>query len=274
MPTMRCNLVCEYCHFRVEQDAKSYDWDGYEKTHHIEKEVPAEDMTKFLDRFDNLHLEFSGGEPQIYKGFREVIANMKAGSRWAVTSNTLVNPAGIDFSKCFGWTASYHAGGNREKFDEHIFWLRDNYDKISISVVVPFSMVDETLVKAITMQKRYKVRINLLRELNPGIVWTGTKEWDMVKAMHGGQYNVVEEDIPESYTFTKGWVCEGGSEYITVMPDGNVYRCYSDAMDGEPIGTIWDFTPETEPKRCTRSCYGCALDHKAHITRINLDGGE
>ena len=265
---MRCNLECSYCHFRVDQHAKEYSWTGYGKDHEVKKEVPTEDMIAFLNTQDAPYLEFTGGEPTLYKGFREIIANLDIKARWSITSNTLISPAGIDFSKCGFWTASYHEGGDREKFKENVKWLRDKMGRVAISLVVPFDAVDKTLTRAISMRKEFGVRINLLRELNPGVSWTGTNEWEAVLSMNGNGYNVVVDDIPESYTFSNGWVCHGGEDYICVMPDGNVYRCYSDAMDGDPIGTIWNFKPKAEVFDCHRDCYGCALDHKAHITKL------
>lgn len=272
-PTMRCNLTCEYCHFRVDQHKKSYDWEGYGKTHKIEKEVEWQDLAAFLKNIGPAHLELSGGEPMLYHGFKDFVANIPEGSQWAITSNTLVDPRGIDLSKCIFWTASYHDGGNREKFIENVRWLKEAFGLVAISFVVPFAQAMSRIVLAAQYHERLpNVQINLLRELNPGVDWAGTKEWALLYQMKRFGFNVVEDDIPESYHFDKGWLCHGGESYLAVMPDGKVYRCYSEAMDGEPVGTIWDYEPATEPVECWRECYGCALDHKSRIAK--LIGGE
>jgi MoaA/NifB/PqqE/SkfB family radical SAM enzyme len=267
-PTMRCNLKCSYCHFRVDQHKTSYEWEGYGKAHKVSGEVKWTDLVAFLKKVGPAHIEFSGGEPTLYRGFKELVANIPHGSRWAITSNTLIDPKGTDLSKCMFWTASYHAGGNREKFIENVKWLRDNYGRVAVSFVVPFADVDKTLIKALEYRSDLGVQVNLLRELNPGISWTDTEEWKKLEAMKHFGFNVVEDDIPESYEFSGGWLCHGGESYVAVMPCGNVYRCYSEAMDGEPIGTIWDFEPDSEPYECHRDCYGCAADHKARIAKL------
>lgn len=268
MPTMRCNLTCDYCHFRVDQAAKSYHWTGYGKDHEVPQEVDPADLIKFVNKIGAAHYEFTGGEPLLYKGFKDLILNLPAGSTWAITSNTLIDPAGIDMSKCKFWTASYHAGGDRDKFKEHIRYLRDTFGRVAVSFVVPFDDVRETLTKAVMMRAELQVQTNLLRELNPGVSWTDTDEWSMLIGMRAMGFNVVEDDIPEAYVFDKGWLCHGGEDYICVMPEGNVYRCYSEAMDGKPIGTVTDFELAKEPYDCYRECYGCAFDHKSRIAKL------
>lgn len=270
-PTMRCNLECSYCHFRAEQSLKQYHWQGYGKDHFVESEVDPKDVIKFLDKLGPSHIEFSGGEPTLHKGFREIVANVNADSRWAITSNTLIDPAGIDFSKCLMWTASWHAGGDREKFKKHIKWLRQKMGRVSISFVVPFDKVEETIIKAIGIRAELNVSVNLLRELNEGIDWRKTKEWETLISMKGNGFNVVEEDIPPAWSFSKNWLCNGGGNYLSIMPDGAVFRCYSEAMDGSPIGTIYEFEPNTETYECRRECYGCALDHHSRIMRLSKD---
>jgi MoaA/NifB/PqqE/SkfB family radical SAM enzyme len=268
-PTMRCNLTCDYCHFRVDQHAKDYEWEGYGKNHRVEKEAEWQDIVSFLATLGECHVEFSGGEPLIYKGFKDIVANLHEGARWAITSNTLVDPSGIDLSKCFFWTASYHEQGNREKFIENVKALKERFGLVAVSFVVPFKKT----IDVISLAADYKaimptVKINLLRELNPGVSWEGTKEWEALSQMRYYGFNVVEDDIPPSYKFDRGWLCHGGEKYLAIMPNGNVYRCYSEAMDGEPVGTIWDYKPSDAPYECWRECYGCALDHKSRIAKL------
>ena len=263
-PTMRCQLKCEYCHFKTEARKIPYTWTGYGAEHQIEKEVEAQEVLGFLAQLAPYHVEFSGGEPLLWPGFREFVAGIPQGSRWAITSNSLENVEDIDFSKCFGWTSSWHL--DHPRFMANIQKLRLHVP-IAVSFVVRKDMDDIEDKIGLAMGIHYAgIRPNLLRELNPGVEWEGSPEWERLVQMRQMGWNVVEDEIPPDYHFKKGFHCRGGATYIAIMPDGGIYRCYSDAMDGEPIGHISKpFKLEEASHDCWRPCYGCALDYKAHV---------
>ena len=264
-PTMRCNLKCSYCHFKVDRNKEDYDWTGYGKTHHIERELPYQDFLTFFEKVQPYHLEFSGGEPTIYYDFKNLVNNIHQGSKWAITSNTLGDLSDIDFSKLQCWTASCHT--ENQRFFDNIMFLKSNGVSVSISMVVTKANIENIIYRTIKYAK-YGVRINLLRELNPGVSWNNTEEWEVLKIMKALGVNVVEDDIPPEYEFTSGWYCEGGRLYFSVMPDGKVYRCYSEAMTGEPLGDVKTFSPGSNPTECYRKCFGCAMDYKAHVYKL------
>jgi hypothetical protein len=268
-PTMRCNLRCSYCHFRVEKDAKSYKWNGYGKEHVIKEEVPWHELAMFLNRHRPYHAEFSGGEPTIYRGFKDLVNATPPDSQWAVTSNTIADVQGIDFSRCKHWTASYHEHNFKDQFDTNINYLLGRVP-MSVSMVVPFTKVQEVVDRAFVYQAR-GFRVNLLRELNPGVDWRGTEEWAVLEGLRGKGFLVVEEDIPDNYHFERGFLCVAGHSYFAIMPDGNVYRCYSDAMKRSPIGTIWEFEKFSEARPCWDECLGCAMDHKARLMKLERE---
>lgn len=267
-PTMRCNLKCSYCHFKVDLQDGAYTWAGYGKEHVIEKEVSAEEMILFLSPFAPYHVEMTGGEPTIWRDFKKFVSMIPHGSTWAVTSNTLGNVAEIDFSKCKSWTASWH-GVNFDKFMDNVKSIKGRYPFISVSIVIQKEKFLEGL-NSVFLFASQGIRPNVLRELNPGVDWRGTKEWELLSNIKKCGVNVVEEDIPPSFDFEKGYACEGGVSYFAVMPDGTLYRCYSDAMRNQPIGTIHGFERETELYECKKECLGCAMDHKARRKKIDV----
>jgi MoaA/NifB/PqqE/SkfB family radical SAM enzyme len=272
MPTMRCNFSgapgCVYCHFKVQAIKDDvYSWKGYGKIHHIEREVRWFDWLRYLDRFRPYHLEFSGGEPLMYKDFKQLVAHIPDGSTWAITSNTILDTAGISPVNCVAWTASYH-GMRKNIFLDGLDNLRRHGFHPSVSIVAEFKKIDQAVIDAMFFHgKGYQV--NLLRELNPGVNWEHTKEWHALEAMQKLGFNVVEADIPPKYEFESGFECTAGQNYFCAMPDGSIYPCYSRAMDTVmPLGFIEDFQPLSKAQECRSKCMGCALDHRFRTKKI------
>ena len=263
IPTMRCNLACPYCHFKPD----AHGFDGYGKFHKIDVELPWWQWLRDLERFRPYFLEFTGGEPLMWKNFKVFIAHLPYDAKWAITSNTLLDVSGIDLAKCVSWTASFHYGQSA-RFIENLECL-GRCVKPSVSLVVEKARLERALVMARYFAGR-GYRVNLLRQLTPDIDWRIGSEWDALKqqARQCG-YNLVEDDIPPAYEFPKGFYCEAGTNYFCAMPDGKVYRCYSQAMLGEPLGSMADFEPLKEATECHVSCLGCAKDFAARKKKID-----
>lgn len=267
IPTMKCNLACPVCHFKVEKLPGGYGFWGYKKFHEINAEVPWHYWIQHLNKYRPYHLEFTGGEPTIYPGFRDLVAHIPQESTWAITSNTLMKDVhDLPIDRCTDWTASYHWQ------DSPFFYNCQQLNRkmkghFRVSFVVEFKRVKECIDKALQAQ-RMGFAVNVLRELNEGVDWKGTKEWDQVSALTKRKINVVDEDIPPSYEFESGFSCMGGAIYFCLMPDGKVYRCYSDAMRGRQIGEVSTYVPPTLPEDCTEPCLGCALDHRFRVKKL------
>jgi MoaA/NifB/PqqE/SkfB family radical SAM enzyme len=267
-PTMRCQLKCEYCHFKTEAHKIPYTWTGYGKEHSIEREVKAGDVLKFLEPFLPYHIEFSGGEPLLWGGFREFVAGIPDGGRWAITSNTLEPVDDIDFKNCRCWTASCHH--DMPRFRDNLAKVRSHIPA-AVSFVVHKDLADiEAKAKIGLEYQALGVRVNILRELNPGVIWEPSKEWDAVQDLRVNyRFHVVEDEIPPDYNFKSGFLCYAGQRYLSIMPDGKVYRCYSEAMTGEPIGhASRPLALDAAPHECRRPCFGCAVDYHAHVRKL------
>ena len=66
VPTLRCNLMCDYCQVsRVEENANGFDWNG----------ETISQVVKFLDGLTtpNIKIEFQGGEPLLRLDILEII---------------------------------------------------------------------------------------------------------------------------------------------------------------------------------------------------------
>jgi len=267
LPTMRCQLQCKYCHFTWHKEGGGYIWTGYQKAHEIKREMDAQELLVALAPFAPYHVEFTGGEPLLWDGFVEFVAHVPEGSQWAITSNSLLaKTREIDLSRCTNWTASYHETAI-DKFVDNLIALRERFPHIAVSQVVRKETVYACLEKA-ELFSALGFQPNLLRELNPGVSWDGSPEWAQLVESRKLGYNVVEDDIPPDYTFESGFLCEGGHNYFAIMPDGKVYKCYSEAMHENPVGTLADFKAGEAASDCHAECLGCALDHRARVKKL------
>ncbi len=235
-------------------------WCGYNMEHDVECEIDWHEWKCHLEKITPYHLEMSGGEPLLYNGIVDLIKNINTASTWAITSNTLLYDPALDLSRCKHWTASWH-GYKKEQFIENVVAIDDRGCPLSVSIVVEFANVDKWLQDAYDF-RNLGLQVNLLRELNKNVDWNGTKEWQKVVEMRRYGFNVVEDDIPASYTFQRGFMCGGGADYLCAMPDGQAFRCYSEAMLGEPIGHIGEVELQGKEYECKSKCLACALDYK------------
>jgi len=266
IPTMKCNLACPICHFQVRKTENGYGFMGYDKFHQIDVELKWYEWITYLNRFRPYKLEFTGGEPTIYPGFKDLIAHIPSGSEWSITSNTLTDLDGLSFDKCEAWTASDHI--DSEKFIQNILFLKTKIEELRVSVVAEFANVNVAIKRALYFRK-LKFKVNVLRELNKGVDWTDSKEWKELVNLRRKGINVVEDDIPPRYEFKKGYRCMAGTElYFCAMPDGRVYRCYADAMLGEGIGDIWNIKPGKKPSDCWLPCLACAKDYEFIVKKL------
>lgn len=270
IPTMKCNLSCPVCHFKVKNQREGYTWIGYNKEHKIEEELKWYEWMVYLNRFRPYHLELTGGEPTIYPGIEKLIAHIPGDSTWAMTTNGMTDISKWCFSRCRHITISYH--GIKERFEDNVRRLKDKVP-MSISFVVEKDKVKQRIEEASIFVKQ-KYQVNMLRELNQGVDWTEGNEWEELKNYTKKGFRVVEDDIPPRYEFDKGFLCMGGANYFTAMPDGRVYRCYSDAMVGNGMGHIKSFEPYHRPKECYLPCLACALDFKFRLKKIKGEKNE
>lgn len=254
---MRCNLACHYCHFKPHKNG----FVGYGRDHNYGAELGWWEWLHWLDRFRPYTIEFTGGEPLMWKDFKNFIAHLPFDAKWAITSNTLLNISGIDLSKCSSWTSSYHYN------DLSIFL--ENVRLISKSIKPRISLVAEKddVERSLTMASYFAKEgygVNILRQLNPDIDWRESAQWQRLKYESEKKcYNLVESDIPPNYEFPKGHTCLAGVDYFCAMPDGSIYRCYSHAMMGEPVGHVNDVILPHTMQDCNVSCLGCAKDFAA-----------
>jgi len=238
---------------------------GYGKDHELGRELRWFEWLVYFSRLRPYKLELTGGEPTLWGDLPEFVAHIPEGCYWAVTSNTLAGVTGqVPLRRCTDWTASFH-GKQLEKFTENLFRTARAGLPPSVSLVATPDNLDE--VERLLAHFEGKFRVNLLRELNPGVDWDGENREDWIRLRDMAQAhkaNLVVEEIPPSYDFPTWKTCDAGHKYICAAPDGTVYRCYSDMMlrPEEPMGHISDFEPLPPGSPCGKPCAGCAADFR------------
>jgi hypothetical protein len=267
MPSMRCNLRCAYCHFRFA----SIGFGAYGNFVTLGAERPARWWLEGLKRFEPYHLELTGGEPSMHDEFRQLVAGVPDSCTWAITSNTLLDAVrDVDLRRCRSWTASFHRRDDK-RFIANVSHLKTRGAPISVSLVVRRLWVDDDLEAARRIGDATQVRVNLLRELNSGVDWRGSLDWQRVLAMRDRDFNVVEDEIPPAFQFDCGFLCRAGHEYFACAPDGRVARCYSAMVAGRFECALPDWVAHPKPRPCRITCYACAQDARQRIRRLADD---
>lgn len=257
--TMRCQLHCSYCHFEFHP----WGFNGYGRKVEVGAEKSWIWWLEQLNRFRPYFLEFTGGEPLLHPGFKNLVAHIPADSKWAITSNTLLNVDNIELTDCFAWTASYHYH-DMDKFLGNCQKLRVGGLAPRISLVCRPDNFGQ-MTEAVNIFIRKQFGVNLLRELRQGLDWAEYPlVWQKIKDF-GGKIGVkiIEEEIPSSYKFPVYENCTAGvGGYFATFPDGKVFRCYSEAMlRGADRGTLDKFEWMADTA-CGQPCAACAQDFK------------
>jgi organic radical activating enzyme len=266
MPTMLCNLKCPICHFKVSRTPSSYNFFGWGFDHIIEKEIEWQEWLKHFNRFRPYCLEITGGEPTMYKGFRELISHLPEEATWNMTSN-IVNGSmeGVTLSKCKNWTASYHFE-NKSLFIKNLNYLKPRV-KVCVTIVAEFNDFKKTIDAAIEFSRHVK-QVNILRQLGKGIDWRNSEQEKVLDVMRTKGFNIVDVDMPSSYNFESGYSCLAGVDYLCAMPDGKVYDCYSKAMQNKDGVFMSEYNTRHSIYDCHNVCYGCASDNKFRTRKL------
>jgi len=227
IPTWKCQIkpACPYCDYLPAPDGSSVQM-VRDKTLQIGEELTPDQWVGWLKTLPPSTINFTGGEPLMYKGFRELIRKLPDKHRWAITSNTLLDVINIEPLLCLTWTASFHPSQGEEKitrFIQNIHYLRASYFSMSISIVAYPDMLDKLPDYVQGFQKAgFKV----------GILPFYTRGWDWRES---GKYEEIRKFLPLVEENPNLWwvenrdlkQCSAGNNYLTIQPDGDAWRCYS-----------------------------------------------
>ena len=249
-PSLSCQLNCSYCSYRY--DLKHFA-QGENK---CGRSLRWFEWLALFNCFRPYHLEITGGEPFLYPDMKDLINHIPWQSQWSVTSNTLLDVSGIAPINCHSWSASYHYH-SLEKFKENIRNLAEVGLKPEISLVIRPSNFRE-VKDSVEEFKGYIVK--LIPEFAPRVDWT-LGDLDRFKRLENHLVQIVKEN-PLKFQYETFDYCSAGSNYFVAIEDGSIYRCYSEFIRNNKLGTIFDFKPLKSDTWCGKECLGCIQDFK------------
>ena len=252
VPTWRCQLKCSYCDYRIDKDGKLH---AFDKIKNIGRELEWFEWVQYLDRFEPLLLEMTGGEPTMYKDLNKLLLHLSGFSRWAITSNTLNRDAikKLPAYNCHAWTASYHYHSD-DDFMTNLFILRGKGIMPRVTIVI----TPENYNVAKEKIKMFQVEgygVNIHPVLKQDFDWAEHRDvWDGIKGLADGAQTMIVGDISDKWMPERHEMCSAGGDYFCLMPDGQVLRCYSQILTDDHGVFIKDFEPVYEARPCSMDC--------------------
>ena len=228
-PTFRCGLRCGYC--KWVSDGNSTVYLGSNCFYKVDRESTSNELIRILNRFHPSTFEFSGGgEPLKFKGITKVLNSLPS---WSMTSNTLHSLSGIDFSKCFHWSASFHyhiSARAKDKFISNIDFLK----KMGVNTSVTLVAIPETVDTVLEWTKYFKgcgfnISIHPYYD-DPNFSWY--RHLNELNKLRDSFHVVYGDKLFEYKGLAGKNGCGAGKDYFIVAPDGKVFRCLTGMIFG------------------------------------------
>jgi len=191
------------------------------------RELEVDEWLEWLKNLPPSIIDFTGGEPTLYHDFAELINGLVLyGHKWAITSNTLIIPE-VSSNGCLSWTASYHPLTQIPRyhttFTENILHLRDSGFYVSVSIVAYPSYLHR-LEDMIAKFRAMEFPVGILPYYTTGFSWYETSYADEIQKFI--PYMTENKNLTWQEN-SEPKLCSAGKDYVTVQPDGQVWRCYS-----------------------------------------------
>ena len=263
IPTWLCGMKCSYCDYEVKNIVRGtngrlagYDLHAFGREHSFFAELSWDKWVKYLEPFAPYDLDITGGEPLNYPDVEHLLQHLEFRSKWSITSNTLSTEVikKLAFFNCKSWTASFHYR-EEERFTENLIYLLKHGAKVRVTLVLTPENEKEVLRYALKFQRHcYGVNIHPL--LQKGFTWETPERkeiYNKYKELHDGK-NIFFVDIKTNFEkYQKYYNCvAGGSKYFVALPDGKIWRCYSQILqeDNAFHGHISDFKIKENMTKC------------------------
>jgi MoaA/NifB/PqqE/SkfB family radical SAM enzyme len=246
-PTFRCGLGCSYCMWKTDGMSMTY---ANGKKYVVEKELPWRDMLALLAtfKFGDAMYEFTGGEPLRYEGIASLLNSLPI---WAATSNTTNSIEGINFKKCFSWTASYHphiSSKAKEKFMENISRIKSYGVFTAITMVATPQNIANVLQETAKFKEQgFAVNIHPYYD-DPNFDWN--KYPEEKRLLQENEFLRYGERFFNYGSIHGCEECYGGKDYFCVAPDGNIFRCVTEMTHGADALVH----PSDKLHKCSREC--------------------
>jgi MoaA/NifB/PqqE/SkfB family radical SAM enzyme len=220
----------------------------------------------FFAKYEDTHIEITGGEPFIFPGFIDLISNLSKRCTIRITSNLSI---GIDVINNFIEMADANKIKLLASFHPSFAQLNTFFEKISI--LKGHGFLEAVIFVAYPPQMKQLKHLEEKFKEN-GVVFSVTPFWGRYKG-HNYPEDYCEEErkILASYlgnetkrlefTLTKispkGRLCHAGQYFALLSDDGSVFRCGQ--LKNKTIGNFFDtdFTLLSSPLPCESNVCPC-----------------
>ena len=234
---------------------------AFDKSIKIGKELTWLEWVEVFSNMQPVLLEMTGGEPTKYKDLPKLLTHIGTESMWAMTSNTLLTDQieNMPAENCLAWTASYHYHSD-EKFLNNVLLLIRKGINVRVTIVISPNNYKIGFEK-VKMFLSKGIGVNVHPLLKQDFDWNADpahKEiWKGMEAMEASApgFVVMIKDISDRWIPEHYPICDAGTDkYSMLMPDGMVYRCYSQILTGTNEGHVRDYKPSKTPEACNMDC--------------------
>jgi MoaA/NifB/PqqE/SkfB family radical SAM enzyme len=257
--TWNCQNHCQYCWERQRQvrgeftPEKFQDWKAW-----------ADGWNRLVNLISiGFIMDISGGEPFIQPGFIDMLKALDNDIRIAITTNLQANIVPfvreISPSKVFSMTLSYHPSEmDLNHFLGKALLLKNKGFTITVNFVAwPEQMYLLPIVKKAIEENGIRFHVDPYAATPYMPYELDEKE----KAFLYPYVGIDRKPIVEK----RNVKCSAGMDHLTVMPDGNIYRCINDVISGaQPLGNMFEnnFLPNQTETFCAirHECAGCNRD--------------
>lgn len=259
-PTYVCNYKCPYCTINTKVN--------YSQKFPKESEHSWQEWVEALEGFPPSLIHFTGGEPLCYKELIPLMENMPAKHMISALATNIAlqidKLAALKSRKFFISTSFHPHMTDKESFGERVLKLKRAGFPISVSVVAYPELIPRIPEFKRYFEKEIGVRFVVNPYLDPQYRYTA-EEAEIVSRYVPSRVKVgwaIEDYGPKQ--------CVAGSKYFQLLPNGDVYTCYSglyyatsplhEGLCEDPsmfyLGNLFDgsFRPLTRPIRCTYPC--------------------
>lgn len=261
--TWECNFACPYCWQREEPKV-------YRKKFNITTSDWLKAWERISDKFDEIVIGISGGEPFVVKDFIPMLSKLPDNMKYDITSNLTFNcDEFLSYEKirenCVGVICSFHPSNPTNKKN----YIEDFFLKVKKLGILPNTRVN--FVAAPPNLKFYEIirdwckknsvplHVDRYVPLKKGLEFSDEEREFAEKIISSDRKSV-------SRSKKKSVICSAGCSHFVLFPDGNAWPCLKKAENNEDkLGNFLsdNFSFNKEWIKCNHYplCAGCDYDN-------------
>lgn len=261
-----CNYKCKYCLIPF-----------YHKV--LTKRIPLPKPEQWLTAWHNIYnkygevfIEISGGEPTIYPDFYILIKEISRFHKLAISTNLSFNPNlfvnNFDPKRIFIYPSFHPQQVNLDSFLKKVLKLKSH----GFNIPGIFSVAYPSEIKNLSLYKHILNDFSLPLIVQPFKGYYKFKNYpnNYTKKEISNLIRLTNSCFTKLFPNNKNKLCSAGVNYARVNFLGNVYRCAPEQdknLNKSILGNFFDdnFALKNEPVKCKyKTCY-CSNEHNLQI---------